>query len=162
VSLVEIHLTAVYKVWDSREVGLSVHFLTHASSSICICLVRRIYLHDARRLAHVRCVSVRTRPRGAFLKSSLSPERGSRSQGSFVGKSKECISHMLSWSQAGPVLEFHFSVRMCYSTPLREEIRPEILGCQDLSGFPVDLLSDGDSVLNGQSESNRRRTAEPH
>jgi len=42
VSLVEVHLVAVYKLWDSREVGSSVQFLIHASSSICICLVWRI------------------------------------------------------------------------------------------------------------------------
>ena len=30
--------------------------------------------------------------------------------------------------------------------PLTEEIRLKIFGYRDLSGFPIDLLSDGDSV----------------
>ena len=41
-SLVEVYLVIVYKLWDSHEVGSSVQFLIHASSSICICLVWRI------------------------------------------------------------------------------------------------------------------------
>jgi len=35
-------VVAVYKLCDSRQVGSSIQFLIHASSSICICLVRRI------------------------------------------------------------------------------------------------------------------------
>jgi len=38
-------------------------------------LPRPTHLHDAQRLSCVRCVSVWTRPRGAILKSSRSPER---------------------------------------------------------------------------------------
>jgi len=39
--LISKHLVAVYKLWYSRLVSLSVQFLIHASSSICICLVWR-------------------------------------------------------------------------------------------------------------------------
>jgi len=41
-------------------------------------LPRLTHLHDAWRLSHVCCVSVRTRPSRAILKCSQSPERGSR------------------------------------------------------------------------------------
>jgi len=41
-------------------------------------LPRLTHLYDARRLSHVRCVSVWTSPRGAILKSSRSPEGGFR------------------------------------------------------------------------------------
>jgi len=42
VSLVDVYLVTVYKLWDSHEVCSSVQFLIHASSSNCICLVWRI------------------------------------------------------------------------------------------------------------------------
>ena len=68
---------AVYKLWYSRLVSLSVQFLIHASSSICICLVWRICMMPDAFLMCAASASERVLVE-PFWKAPRSPERSSR------------------------------------------------------------------------------------
>jgi len=68
----------LYKLWYSRLVSLSVQFLIHASSSICICLVLRICMMPDAFLMCAASASERVLAE-PFWKAPRSPERSLRS-----------------------------------------------------------------------------------